>query len=238
MADSRPAAQGPDWERLAPVWEHLDGGGLNDALLATVAPDLRPPVLCVGGGIGTVPALLRDRIGPGGVVALDRSAAMCRRARRERNLPCVRADVTAIPLRAASCGSVLCATGVFEWLPGASRVAALREMVRVCGDAGSVVVVVADGDGDVAWGGDQHALVNAWATGRLPDESPAARAFGAVAAAVGGTEAARQLLVTALPRRGRSVTAGELLAAAQAAELPEPRRLATADGTAAWCFRS
>lgn len=93
------------------------------------------PVLDVGCGPGL------DVVALGGVaVGLDPSLAMCSHAaRRARSV--VRGDGLALPIADASCGGVR-ADRVIQHV--ADPTAAIREMVRVCGPGGRVVVADPD----------------------------------------------------------------------------------------------
>jgi hypothetical protein len=46
----------PDWDALAPHWEHFEDGGLNREILAGLERLIRPPLLYVGSGRGGLAA--------------------------------------------------------------------------------------------------------------------------------------------------------------------------------------
>jgi ubiquinone/menaquinone biosynthesis C-methylase UbiE len=220
----------PGWDDLAPVWEHLEGGGLNARLIATLVTSLETPLLHVGGGRGSLTALLASRLG-GSVTHLDASMAMCARARQDFGLVSVVAEADDTPFPDGTFAAVLCSTGVLEFADADGRAAALAEMRRLVAPGGPVVVAAACSDSDVHWDVDQHRLVEAWYAGA--GDTPAAAAFDAVAAAVGGRPSARALLLRALPRVGRAVASSDLAAAAARAGLRiEAARLD--DGIGVW----
>lgn len=224
----------PNWDALAPYWEHFEDGGLNQRTLAAVSTALRPPLLFVGGGRGSLTAVLVERFGSAAVLSVDRSLAMCRRARRDHGLACLAADVARLPLPDASFATVLCATGVLEYIGQHGLAGALGEMGRVCGPGGQVLVCAACSDGDVFWAVDQHRFVEAWYAGRINEVSESARAFGAVASALGSREAARELLLQSWPRVGRAITATELTVAAALVGLEVTASRINDDGIGLW----
>lgn len=230
-------ADRPDWDALAPVWHLLEDGGLNRDLVGAVAPLIRPPVLCLGGGGGLVPDLVRAQLPDGPVVSLDRSFRMSSRAHRRHGLSCLVGDATALPFSGERFATVLCATGVLEFLTPTGCAVALAEMARVCRWGGVLLLAAASGDGKVSWDIDQHALVHSWYAYDLPDDSPASVSFDAVAAVVGGRRSARALLLSSLPRRGRSLTTPMVAAAADRADLGAPERVVEVNGTGVWCVR-
>lgn len=201
----------PDWDALAPYWHHFEGGGLTLHLLARAHPLLRPPLLYVGSGLGAIPAALATRFGADAVVCVDRSVAMSQRARRDHALACVAADGRHLPFPDDAFATLVCAAGVLEYLDVEQLIAMLVEMGRVGGHRGQVLAYAACSDGGVRWDIDQHQFVEAWHAGRSGTAS--ARAFDAVAEAMGSRDAARELLLSSIPRQGRAI-AGETLAAA------------------------
>lgn len=224
----------PDWDALVPVWHLLEDGGLNRDIVLAVGPLVEPPVLCVGGGTGFVPALVRDQLEGAPVVSLDCSEAMTRRARHRTGLACVMGDAVALPFSGGRFGTVLCATGVLEFMTSAGRAAAVAEMARVCRPGGLLLIAAASSDSGVIWDIDQHALVRSWFGRGLADDSPVATTFDAVASAVGGRQEARALLLSSLPRRGRSLTTPIVAAAADAAGLDGPELVIELNGTGVW----
>lgn len=230
-------ADRPDWEALAPVWHLLEDGGLNRDLVRAVAPLIRPPVLCVGGGGGLVPNLVRTHLPGEPVVSLDRSFQMSSRANRRTGLSCLVGDATALPFSGRRFETVLCATGVLEFLTPTGCAVAVAEMARVCREGGALLLAAASGDGNVSWGLDQHALVRTWYAHELPDDSDVAVTFDAVAAIVGGRRSARALLLSGLPRRGRSLTTAMVTAAADRGDLGAPERVVEVNGTGVWRVR-
>lgn len=228
-----PWRESPDWDALAPHWEHFEDGGLNRRVLATVVSVLRPPLLHVGCGRGSLTAVLATRFGPAAVHAVDRSVAMCRRADRDHGIRCVAADGARLPFPDASFATVLCSTGVLEYLDGAMVTEVLTEMGRVCERAGQVLAFAACADGDVHWEVDQHRFVEAWYAGR-GDAPSSARALEAVAVALGSREAARDLLLRSMPPTGRAVTAATVVVAASRAGLTVVGDWVDTDGIGLW----
>lgn len=110
---------------------------LVDAAQLTAAES----VLDVACGTGVVARTAADRVGPAGVVTgLDRNAAMLEVARRQR--PDVRwtlGDAGALPFADGSHDAVLSQAALMFF---ADRTAALREMGRVAGPRGRVLVQV------------------------------------------------------------------------------------------------
>src|SRR4051812_4969096 len=194
--------QSPDWDALAPYWEHFEDGGLDQDGLADIEPLVQPPLLYVGSGRGGLAARLTHRFGQAAVHSVDRSPTMCRRAQRDHGIISLAADAARLPLRDSCFATVLCASGVLEYLDHNGRTRVLAEMGRVCEPHGQVIVWAASGDTGVHWGTDQHALVRAWFAGRFDDKPAAVAAFNAVAAAMGDRAAARALLLACLPQRG------------------------------------
>ena len=224
----------PDWDALAPYCEHFESGGLNRSILAILEPLLHPPLLYVGSGRGTLPAQLAQRFGRAAVRSVDRSVAMCRRARHESGLDCVAAEAASLPFPDGSFATVLCATGVLEYVERHECVAALAGMARVCGSSGQVLVSAACSDGDVRWDADQHRLVEAWYERRFDNAPKSARAFDALASALGGRDAARELLLESLPRFGRAIATEDLAAVARRAGLEIAASGINHDGIGVW----
>jgi SAM-dependent methyltransferase len=210
----------PDWDALAPHWEHFEDGGLNREIFAGLKLLVRPPLLYVGSGRGGLAARVAR-------LSVDRSFAMCQHAHQDHGIACVAADAAHLPLRSGCFATVLCATGVLEFLSHSERVRVLAELGRVCGPDGQVLAFAACGDSGVHWGVNQHALVRAWFAGRVPMP-----AFDAVAA--GDREAARDMLLASLPQRGQSVSSEELAAAAADAGMKMVEAHVGNDGIGRW----
>lgn len=224
----------PDWEALAPVWYAMEDGGLNRDLVMRITSLIRPPVLCVGGGAGQLADLVRDRLGGAPVVSLDSSWGMTRRARLRPGLECLVADAVALPFAGQPFTTVLCATGVLEFMSPDERGRALTEMARACRRPGQLLLAGASSDGNVIWDVDQHALVRAWYAHRLPPDSAAGHTFDTVARDVGGRDAAQALLLSSLPRVGRSLTTPMLAETATQAGLKAPQKVMELNGTGVW----
>jgi ubiquinone/menaquinone biosynthesis C-methylase UbiE len=226
--------QAPDWDALALYWEHFEDGGFNRRMLAVLEPLVRPPVLYVGGGLGTLPNRLAGRFGKAAVHSVDRSEGMCRRARRDFGINCVVAEAAGLPFLDGSFVTVLCATGVLEFMEQDELISALAEMGRVCASSGDLLVTAACSDGSVHWGGDQHRLVEAWYANRFEDSPESARAFNAIASAIGSRDAAREFLLRTLPRVGRAITTAEMTVAAGRIRLEVAASRINDDGIGLW----
>ncbi|MBB4762421.1 class I SAM-dependent methyltransferase [Amorphoplanes digitatis] len=109
-------------------------------LVDAAAPVPGSSILDVGCGTGIVARTAADRAGPGGVVGLDRGEAMLAVARRVRpDLRWLTGDAGVLPFGDASFDVVASQAALMFF---ADRVAALREMGRVAGPRGRVVVQV------------------------------------------------------------------------------------------------
>jgi SAM-dependent methyltransferase len=224
----------PNWDALAPYWEHFEDGGFNRSMFISLEPIVRPPVLYVGGGLGSLPAQLVERFGAAAVHSVDRSVTMCRRAQRDLGINCVAAEAARLPFPEGSFTTVLCATGVLEYMAQDELTAALAGMGRVCESSGQLLVTAACSDGNVCWDGDQHRFVEAWYAGRFDDTPESTRAFNAVASALGNREAARDLLLRSLPHTGRAITTAGLTVAAERARLEVAAGWINEDGIGLW----
>ncbi|NET71293.1 MAG: methyltransferase domain-containing protein [Sphaerospermopsis sp. SIO1G2] len=90
------------------------------------------PLLDVGAGTGRLAALLPER----NIIAIDRAEGMCLHAQRQRHLPAICADATALPLRDASCMtyvSSLC----WQWV---AHRAAIGELHRLLARDGIAII--------------------------------------------------------------------------------------------------
>ena len=112
---------------------------------------------------------------------------------------------------------------------------ALAGMACVCSRvSGQIVLSAASGDSGVRWDTDQHKLVEAWSEGRLDDTAESARAFNALASALGDRKAARELLLGSLPRFGRAIATEDLTIAAERAGLEVAASSVNDDGIGLW----
>jgi SAM-dependent methyltransferase len=167
----------------AEVGPELAAKPLDRALLSAFAEQAHGvggPVLDVGAGPGQVAAHLR---GHGvAVVASDLSPAMCQLA-RGAGVPALVADMTALPVRAASVAGIVCFYAVIH-LDRAQRAAAYAEFGRVLRPGGSALIAFHTSDAEMAMG-DQKVFTSWWdepvqLTFRYLD--PAAEAAALVAA--------------------------------------------------------
>jgi hypothetical protein len=204
-----------DWDALAPYWHLFEAGGSDATVIdAVLRDDIHGPLLYVGAGLGTYAAALAGLVGE--VVAIDRSAAMARRAREHHaGLPLVIGDLTALPFRDAAFRGVLCATGVMEFL-GEALPAAYRELARVARGA-PIHVAAFVGDATVF---DRHAAARAWLAGARSDAQ-----LDALAAELGDRERAARLVEQAMPALAGMLRERTIIDAAASASLPTRRLL-------------
>ena len=204
-----------DWDALAPYWHIFEAAGSDDSVLtAAMAAGLDTPVLYIGGGVGTYAARLAALIG--NVVAIDSSRAMVRETRvRHPEIAAIVADVVTLPFADAAFRSVVCATGVIEFLDDTLQ-AAYRELARVC--RGGALYVAAFIDDSV--GIDRHAQIAAWLAGQAVDER-----LDRLARELGDRERAARLLQRATPRYAPRLTERVVIDAAGTAGLSTRRLL-------------
>ncbi|HUH02759.1 MAG TPA: class I SAM-dependent methyltransferase [Kofleriaceae bacterium] len=205
----------PDWDALAPYWHHFEHRGLNRAVLATLGK-MPAPTLLVGGGRGSLARYLQARhLDPGAVVAVDSSAEMARYASERGGPRYVVADVRRLPLPNRAFRSVVCATGVVEFLSPADCATAVGEMSRVC-TLGGVIWVAAFSAGPRQAEAPQRPsgaceaprpmradIITRWyesCESLTDDERRSVAAFSAVAEQMGDRAKAYELLRACLPR--------------------------------------
>jgi ubiquinone/menaquinone biosynthesis C-methylase UbiE len=135
------------FDRAAATWEATETAATRERLARLIRElGVRPgdSVLDVGCGAGILFPLLA--VATGGlspIVALDVSAEMLRRARsRGFCFPCLQADAARLPLRSRAFAWVIC-NAVFPHF--ADKPAVLRELGRVMGIAGRLVIYHANG---------------------------------------------------------------------------------------------
>jgi ubiquinone/menaquinone biosynthesis C-methylase UbiE len=209
----------PDWDALAVYWHCFELHGFNKTLLSSMLASLIPPVLYVGGGRGSYVAHLQKYFGRDKVLVVDSAAAMARRARADFGLEYVLADVRRLPFPANVFASVVCVTGVVEFLKPTERKTALEEMARVCDKGGPILVTASaipgqegkqqrDAEAEAEYGTDTHQLLDIWFY-RYDMLSYLERrmvsAFNAVAREMGDRAAAYHLLHESLPRYDRYI---------------------------------
>lgn len=130
----------PNWDALAPYWHCFENIGFNKTILNLLEKYLVMPILYVGGGRGTYPAYLATRFGKENITVVDLSPAMACRAYSDFQLEYLVGDVRNLPLPKKFFGSVICASGVLEFLDLSEQEKSLREMARVCRQDGSILI--------------------------------------------------------------------------------------------------
>jgi ubiquinone/menaquinone biosynthesis C-methylase UbiE len=127
------------WDALAPHHWAIENSYLDLPSLRLIQPEIRPPVLVVGAGQGLiVGALQQQGLACDGV---DLSTAMIRYARLRRGLVLVHADAKALPFGNETYKTVICATGVIDFMSDDDQIrAALGEARRVTARDGHVTV--------------------------------------------------------------------------------------------------
>jgi ubiquinone/menaquinone biosynthesis C-methylase UbiE len=139
-AESMTTPTAPNWDALAPYWHCFETYGLNRTILSLLLSLSTPPILYVGGGRGAYPARLESHVGRRRLLVVDASWPMARRARADFGLEYIVADVRNLPRPDLSASSVICATGVLEYMSHANCVAALSEMGRICVRGGAILI--------------------------------------------------------------------------------------------------
>ena len=214
-AESSVARGVPQLDALAPHWELFEGGGFDQEVLVEFLPELRSPVVHIGGGRGSLAAEMRQDMGSD-VVHIDLAHAMCRRALDDFGLASARADVGSLPFPTAQFASVVCSSGVLEFLNDEGLRSALREVARV-GKPGALVVLAGScAEAGEFWRVDQHDEIERW---YRDGRGTSLAQFDELAMRVGSRDEARRLLLLALPRFGSSIERDALLQAASAAGL-------------------
>jgi ubiquinone/menaquinone biosynthesis C-methylase UbiE len=211
----------PDWNALAAYWHCFEIGGFNKSTLSAIMSSLISPLLYVGGGRGTYPAYLQKWLGRDNVTVVDLSSAMARRAQADFGLEYIVADVRHLPCSDNGFASVLCVTGIFEYLETVDHEIALREMARVCCKGGPILITAAASPGGVKEVNqshlsfdrqpriDEHRRLETWFRHYDALSNPEKRTmslFNAVAREMGDRVAAYHLLKDSLPRYGRRIT--------------------------------
>jgi SAM-dependent methyltransferase len=149
-AGGREATGGGAYARYAEIydrlWSRAPYGRFVDLCLEAVPPDARPPRRVLVAACGTANAAIEFARRGHPVAGFDLSAAMLSAAAAKRRagavpVGLVRADLRAVPFASASADLiVLLNTGVNYLLRPAEVVAALRQLARVAGPGGTLVV--------------------------------------------------------------------------------------------------
>jgi len=127
------------WEALAPHHWRIENSYLDLRALRQVRDRLRPPVLVVGAGQGLILAeLQRTGLLCDGV---DLSPEMVRYARLRRGLTLVQADAGALPFRERAYRTIICATGVVDFMSDEAGIRAIvKEARRIADHAGMILI--------------------------------------------------------------------------------------------------
>lgn len=127
------------WDALAPYHAAIEDNYLDRASLRTMIDDVRSPVLIVGAGQGLLVAELQSRgFQCDGV---DFSSEMIRHAKLRRGLSLIEANAKAMPLKTAAYETVICATGVIDFVGDEAEIKRiLNEAARVVRPTGHIFV--------------------------------------------------------------------------------------------------
>jgi ubiquinone/menaquinone biosynthesis C-methylase UbiE len=194
----------PNWDALADYWHYFEAAGLNKPVLSMLMVSLVPPVLYVGGGRGTLPAHLRQYYGPDQITVIDLSLAMARRAKKDFELDYILNDVRHLAFPDQIFSSVVCTTGVLEYVDAADQAVSLVEMARVCRSGGPIMVTAgatSDPIGASQGAARNYFLLEMWFRhyeSLSLIERQAVLAYNGVARAMGDREAAYRLLKDSL----------------------------------------
>jgi SAM-dependent methyltransferase len=138
----------------AAVGDELRGKPLDRALLDVLAEHAAGATLLDAGcGPGHVAAYLRDR--GAHVLGSDLSPAMCAAGRQRHGLVSFAGDLTALPVRDASIGAIVCFYAVIH-LDAVQRRAAYGEVARALRPGGHLLLAFHTGDADTATGGSRR----------------------------------------------------------------------------------
>jgi SAM-dependent methyltransferase len=127
------------WDALAPFHAELEDTYFDLASVRRLLPQIRSPVLVVGGGQGLIVADLRKKgFECDGV---DLSAEMVRHAKLRRGIELMHVDARAMPFTAESYETVIFATGVVDFTGHDDEVRLLlKEGKRVARHSGHIFV--------------------------------------------------------------------------------------------------
>lgn len=127
------------WNALAPFHSAIEDNYFDRRSLHHILPELRAPVLVVGAGQGLIVAeLLKSGLACDGV---DFSSEMIRHAGLRRGLSLIQADAKALPLKSGTYQTVICATGVVDFIGDEAEIKAImNEAARVATPTGTIFV--------------------------------------------------------------------------------------------------
>jgi len=127
------------WDALAPHHWGIENSYLDLRALRQVRDRLRPPVLVVGAGHGMIVAELQKA----GLEChgVDLSPEMISYARLRRSLTLVQADAKALPFRERAYRTIICATGVVDFMCDEAGIREIINEARRVADHMGVILV-------------------------------------------------------------------------------------------------
>jgi ubiquinone/menaquinone biosynthesis C-methylase UbiE len=127
------------WDALAPHHSAIENNYLDLPSIRRIINDIHQPVLVVGAGQGLiVEELQKNGLRADGV---DLSSEMIRYARTRRGLAFVRADARAMPFGDGTYESVICATGVIDFIDDEEQIRVImKEARRIVRQSGNLFV--------------------------------------------------------------------------------------------------
>ena len=127
------------WDALAPHHSKIENSYLDLPSLRRIVPDIHPPVLVVGAGQGLIVAELRRRgFQCDGV---DLSSEMIRYASLRRGLALIQADARAMPFGSGTYKTIICATGVVDFMSDEKEIRVImNEARRIADPEGNIFV--------------------------------------------------------------------------------------------------
>ena len=127
------------WDALAPHHATIENSYLDLPSLRRILHLIHQPVLVVGAGQGLIVAELRQR----GVQCdgVDLSPEMIKYARMRRKLDLIQADARAMPFEKSAYRTIICATGVVDFMSDEEGIRViLNEVRRIADPSGSILV--------------------------------------------------------------------------------------------------
>src|SRR6266436_2475661 len=127
------------WDALAPHHSRIENSYLDLPSLRRIVRDIHEPVLVVGAGQGLIVAELQKKgFQCDGV---DLSSEMIRYAKIRRGLDLIQADARALPFGSETYQTILCATGVVDFMSDEEEIREImNEARRIVDHSGNVFV--------------------------------------------------------------------------------------------------